>query len=162
MACAAPLYEERKQIVTGAKDVEPEQAAAPKEPAAKGAGAKAPEKGQGEEEEEVPAGIPDFWLSAMRANPQLADHVRALYSPCTGCALLVTPWPCCGRDGTSACLSAGVLAPPAAVLQVTPKVACARAQLGCAATVKRLRHLTQLSQTEAASTARWGDYFGQG
>ena len=63
--------------MTGAKDVpeQPGKAAAPK-PAA-GGGAKAP--GKEEEEEEVPPGIPDFWLSALRANPMLAEHVRALY-----------------------------------------------------------------------------------
>jgi hypothetical protein len=72
---AAPLYEERKAIVTGEKEAPAgeEGGAAPKPAEA----AAAPKVAAGEpEEEEPPPGIPDFWLSAMRANPVLAEHVR--------------------------------------------------------------------------------------
>ena len=80
-ACAAPLYQERKQIVTGTKDVpeQPAEAAAPKPAAGGGAGEAGAPKA---EQEEVPQGIPDFWLNALRANPMLAEHVRGAPSPC--------------------------------------------------------------------------------
>ena len=91
-ARAAPLYDERKAVVTGEKDAPAgEEAAAPK-PAEGGAAAAAAEPKQaGEPEEEAPPGIPDFWLSAMRANPVLAEHVRpnpnpyCAYAACMGC-----------------------------------------------------------------------------
>ena len=67
-----PLYDERKAIVTGEKEA-PADEAGPK--AAGGEAAAAPAEPK-PAEEEVPPGIPDFWLSALRANPILAEHVR--------------------------------------------------------------------------------------
>ena len=75
LACvlpAEPLFEERKAVVTGAKDV-PAEAAAPME----GAGEPKEEKPDQDKEPVLP-GIPEFWLNALRANAMVADHVRAL------------------------------------------------------------------------------------
>lgn len=63
---AAPLYEERKAIVNGTKDVP-----APKE-----------EEGATEanedEEGPVPPGIPEFWLGVLRANRVIGESVSCL------------------------------------------------------------------------------------
>lgn len=66
-APAEPLYEKRKAIVTGA-----EEAPAPAE------GEEAPAPAEAEEEgEEVPAGVPEFWLNVLRNNEDTAEQVRA-------------------------------------------------------------------------------------
>ena len=72
-AHAEPLYETRKAIVTGK-----EEAPAP----AEGAEALAPDEGA-EDGEEVPAGVPEFWLNVLRNCEDTAEQVRsvAVYNP---------------------------------------------------------------------------------
>ena len=62
---AAPLYEERKAIVNGTKDVP-----APKEEEG------ATEANQ-DEEGPVPPGIPEFWLGVLRANRVIGESVSS-------------------------------------------------------------------------------------
>ena len=96
MHIAAPLYAERSEVVLGKKDVpieyahrgEEEDQAAKPEP-------EAPKEDQGP----VAAGIPEFWLGAMRAHPLISEHVSL--PPGTAFPMLVPPslrslWgPCC-------------------------------------------------------------------
>lgn len=89
-SAAAPLYEERKAIINGDKEVP-----VPKED----------EEGEPNEDEgPVPAGIPEFWLGVLRANRMLGESVRFSFPsyhfrvdpkpkpfiPLTMCMLLVT------------------------------------------------------------------------
>lgn len=62
---AAPLYEERKAIVNGTKDVP-----APKEEE----GTTEPKQ---DEEGPVPPGIPEFWLGVLRANRVIGESVSS-------------------------------------------------------------------------------------
>ena len=62
---AAPLYEERKAIVNGTKDVP----ASKEEEGATGAK---------QDEGPVPPGIPEFWLGVLRANRVIGESVSYL------------------------------------------------------------------------------------
>ena len=97
---AAPLYKERSEVVLGKKDVpieyaqrseEEEDQAAKPEP-------EAPKEDQGP----VPAGIPEFWLGAMRAHPLISEHVRLL--PGTASPSLAAPvMGSCGAHDSFCC-----------------------------------------------------------
>ncbi len=80
MPCRAePLFAERTEIVTGKKEA----------PAsAEGADAEATEgdvkketgdvkKKEGEGEEEVPLGVPEFWLNVLRNYEEIGEKVRS-------------------------------------------------------------------------------------
>ncbi len=75
---AAPLYEERKAIVNGEKEVP-----APKEA-----------EGETKEEEEgVPAGIPEFWLGVLRANRVIGESVSHSFLHKIPLNARYAPWP---------------------------------------------------------------------
>lgn len=74
---AAPLYEERKAIVNGEKEVP-----APKEA-----------EGEAKEEEGVPAGIPEFWLGVLRANRVIGESVSHSFLHKIPLNARYAPWP---------------------------------------------------------------------
>ena len=54
-------------------------------------------KPEPEDQGPVPAGVPEFWLGAMRAHPLISEHVRLLPGtvfPGTAFSLLVAPSLC--------------------------------------------------------------------
>ena len=83
---AAPLYKERSEVVLGKKDVPIEYAQRSQE---EGQVPKAEPEAPAEDQGAVPAGIPEFWLGAMRAHPLISEHVRPL--PGTALPQLVAP-----------------------------------------------------------------------
>ena len=91
---AAPLYAERSEVVLGKKDVPIEYAHRSEEEdhAAKPEPEVEPKEDQGP----VAAGIPEFWLGAMRAHPLISEHVRPL-------RCLALPFHCWCRQSWGAC-----------------------------------------------------------
>jgi nucleosome assembly protein 1-like 1 len=76
-APAEPLYKERSEVVLGQKDVPISYADGAEEgEEAEEAAEKKDTPPPAEEEGEIPAGVPEFWLGAMRAHPLISEHVR--------------------------------------------------------------------------------------
>ena len=76
-APAEPLYKERSEVVVGQKDVPVSYADRAEEgEEAEEAAEKIDTPAPAEEEGEIPAGVPEFWLGAMRAHPLISEHVR--------------------------------------------------------------------------------------
>lgn len=98
-APAEPLYKERSEVVLGQKDVPISYADRAEEgEGAEEAAEKKDTSAAAEEEGEIPAGVPEFWLGAMRAHPLISEHVR-LAIPFSACCHLLCSLRACGEYG---------------------------------------------------------------